>query len=321
MADERFLVTGGTGCIGAWVVRTLVRESVPVTLLASRRRFDRLGLLLSDAEIARIDVVDGDINDLETIEDAARRQGVTRLIHLAGLQFPFCAADPVAGARVNVQGTVTMLELVYASSAAVYGPKTRYADDVLPPDAELHPTSHYGVFKVANEQGARVAWETQGVRSVGLRPHSVYGPGRDQGVTSKPTVAMIAAAAGRTYHVNFGGRYQFQFGDDAARSFIAAARADLPEATVFSLPGPAIGVDEILAAIETLEPWAAGKMTFEDRSLPFPGAFDGRPLEAAIGPQQQTPLADGVRETIETYRRAIRDGRLGDAYLDRVLAG
>jgi hypothetical protein len=30
---------------------------------------------------------------------------------------------------------------------------------------------------------------------------------------------------------------------------------------------------------------------------------------------------DGVRRTIETYRAALRDGRLGDAYLDRVLAG
>ena len=38
-----------------------------------------------------------------------------------------------------------------ASSAAVYGPKTRYAQEVLSADAELYPTSHYGVFKVAND--------------------------------------------------------------------------------------------------------------------------------------------------------------------------
>jgi nucleoside-diphosphate-sugar epimerase len=329
VADERFLITGGTGCIGAWVVRDLVRASVPVTMLVARRRFERLRLLLTDAEIAGIDLVEGDINDLETLEAVARRQGVTRLVHLAALQFPFCAADPITGARVNVQGTMTMLELarrlevgplVYASSAAVYGPRTRYADEVVGPDAELHPTSHYGVFKVANEQGARVAFETQGVRSVGLRPHSVYGPGRDQGVTSKPTVAMIAAAAGRPYHVNFSGRYQFQFADDAAGWFIAAARANLAGATVFSLPGPAFGVDEMLAAIAVVEPSAAGRMTFEDRRLPFPGAFDGRPVEAALGARPQTALEDGVRETIEVYRRAIRDRRLDAATLDRVLA-
>ena len=216
---------------------------------------------------------------------------------------------------MNVEGTVAMFQLarrlgigrlVYASSAAVYGPAARYGVDVLPADAELYPTSWYGVFKVANEQGARVAWETEGVASIGLRPHSVYGPGRDQGVTSKPTVAMIAAAAGRPYHVNFGGRYQFQFAEDAARAFVAAARADLDGAHVYSLPGPAFGVDEIVAAIEAAVPAARGTITSEDRVLPFPGAFDGAPLEAALGPIPQTPLADGVAATIDAVPRRPR---------------
>ena len=329
MPDERYLVTGGTGCIGAWVVRNLVRESVPVTVLASRRRFDRLQLLLTDAELGRMSVINGDINDLDALLEASRRIGITTIVHLAALQFPFCAADPIAGARVNVQGTVTMFELarrleigrlVYASSAAVYGPKSHYSDEVLPPDAELFPTSHYGVFKVANEQGARVAWETQDVSSIGLRPHSVYGPGRDQGVTSKPTVAMIAAAAGRSYHVNFSGRAQFQFADDVAKAFIAAARATLTGARAFSIGGPRVGVDEIIGAIEAVEPGARGSITSEERALPFPEAFDGGPIEAALGVQPKTPLEDGVRQTIDCYRRAIRDGRVGDAYLDRVLA-
>ena len=165
MTDERFLVTGGTGCIGSWVVRNLVREDVPVTVVATPRRLDRLELLLSDEEIGRVDVITADINDLDAIEPAVRWRRPTHIVHLAALQLPFCAADPVAGARVNVQGTVSMFELarrleigrlVYASSAAVYGPKSRYADEVVPADAELHPTSHYGVFKVANEQDARV---------------------------------------------------------------------------------------------------------------------------------------------------------------------
>ncbi|HEX8940520.1 MAG TPA: SDR family oxidoreductase [Candidatus Limnocylindrales bacterium] len=329
MADERFLVTGGTGCIGSWVVRDLVRAGVPVTVLTAHRRLDRLALLLDDAELAGLDLVEGDVTDLDALEAVGRARRVTHLVHLAALQFPFCAADPVAGARVNVQGTVTMFELarrlgigrlVYASSAAVYGPRTRYADEVLPADAELFPVSHYGVYKVANEQGARVAWETGGIASVGLRPHSVYGPGRDQGVTSKPTLAMLAAAVGRPFHIDFGGRYQFQFADDVARAFIAATRAELPGASVFSLPGPAIGVDEVLAAVAAVEPTARGSLTFDDRRLPFPAAFDGAPFEAAVGALPLTPLEDGVRRTIETYRAALAAGRLDAAYLDRVLA-
>jgi nucleoside-diphosphate-sugar epimerase len=328
VTDEQFLVTGGTGCIGSWVIRDLVREGVGVTVLTSRRRLDRLALLLTPAELAALDLVVGDINDLAALEATGRSRGITSIIHLAGMQFPLCAADPVNGARVNVQGTATVFELVrrlelgrlvYASSAAVYGPKTRYPGTVVGAGAELYPTSFYGVYKAANEQAARVAWETQGVASIGLRPHSVYGPGRDQGVTSKPTVAMIAAAADRGYHINFGGAYQFQFADDAARAFLVAARTPLDGASVFSLPGPAFGVDEMIAAIEVAAPAARGRITFEDRVLPFPGAFDGAPFEAAMGGRPLTPLEDGVRETIDTYRRAIRDGRLDEAWLERVL--
>jgi nucleoside-diphosphate-sugar epimerase len=328
VTDERFLVTGGTGCIGSWVVRNLVRDGEPVTVLSSRNRLERLRLVMTDVELAAVEIVEGDVSDLAFIEALARRSGVTRLIHLAAMQFPFCAADPIAGARVNVQGTVTMFELarrlgigrlVYASSAAVYGPKTRYAEAILGPDAELFPTSHYGVFKVANEGTARVYHASDGISSIGLRPHSAYGPGRDQGVTSRPTVAMIAAAAGRPYRIDFGGAAQFQYVDDVARAFVAAARSEREGAEVFSLGGPRVAVSEIVAAIEALEPWARGRITHGDASLPFPEAFDGAPLDAALGTQPVTPLDEGVALTIEAYRAAIRDGRVDDAFLDRVV--
>ena len=328
MPDERFLVTGGTGCIGAWVVRGLVRSADPVTVVATRRRTDRLELVLSEEELAAVEIVEADINDLATIEAAARRSGVTAIIHLAALQLPFCAADPIAGARANVQGTATMFELarrldigrlVYASSAAVFGPKSRYASDVVGPDAELFPTSHYGVFKVANEQAARVYWDSWGIASTGLRPYSAYGPGRDQGVTSKPTVAMIAAAAGRPYHIDFGGSYQFQFVEDVAAAFIAAGRARRDGAEVFSIGGPRIAVEEIIRLIGEFEPSSRGRITSAERILPFPSAFDGAPLDAAVGPLALTPVAEGVEHTIDTYRSAILDGRVAGEFLDRVV--
>ena len=329
MADERFLVTGGTGCIGSWVVRALVREGVPVTVLASSGRVDRLRLILSPAELAAVSVIRGDVTDVDALEGIARDARVTAVIHLAALQLPLCAADPINGARVNVQGTAAMFELVrrlelgrivYASSAAVYGPATAYADEVVGPDAPLAPTSHYGVFKMANEGAARVYADAWGIASIGLRPHSAYGPGRDQGVTSKPTVAMIAAAGGRPFHVDFGGSYQFQFVEDVAAAFVAAARSSRPGAEVFSIGGPRIAVEEMVRLIEGVTPSVRGRITHGDRILPFPAAFDGAPLEAALGPQPVTPVAEGVQRTIETYAAALGDGRLGTEFLDRVLA-
>lgn len=327
-AGESFLVTGGTGCIGAWVVRKLIREGVPVTVITAHRRLDRLRLILSDAELARVSLVEGEITDVARLEAAARTTNANRLIHLAGMQLPLCAADPLEGARVNVAGTTAVFEaahrlgigpVVYASSAAVYGPASHYPHAIVTDDDPLEPTSHYGVYKVANEQGARVWWTNEGVASIGLRPHSAYGPGRDQGVTSKPTVAMIAAAAGRPYRIGFSGRYQLQFAADVAEAFIRAARLPAEGAAVYNIGGSLFGIDQIIETIERISPVTAGAITADDATMPFPAGFDGSSLQAAIGTVTETPLEDGVRRTIECYRAALDDGRVAPADLDRIL--
>ena len=264
---------------------------------------------------------------MDGLEAASRERAVTAIVHLAALQVPFCAADPLAGARVNVVGTVAIFELARrlgirrvtcASSAAVYGPKTDYPHATLRAEAFFRPTTHYDVFKDANEQDAGIWWETQGIASIGLRPHSVYGPGRDQVITSKPTVAMIAAAAGRPYRVNFGGRSQFQFVDDAARACLAAARSLSHGAAVYSPPGPRVGVDQVIETTGRLQPASEGAITCDDVPLPSPRRSTGARSRVPLGAQARTPLEDGVRETIETYRRAIR-GVVDGAWLDRVL--
>src|SRR5262249_11824732 len=149
---------------------------------------------------------------LGQLESALDEHEITNVVHLAALQVPFCRADPPLGARVNVLGTVNVFEavrrrlvpmapLVYASSVAAFDPP----DDGVAPSMRGHPGTLYGVFKRANEATASVYALEHGVASVGLRPHTVYGVGRDQGLTSAPTAAMLAAAAGLPYAIPYGG--------------------------------------------------------------------------------------------------------------------
>ena len=132
----------------------------------------------------------------------------THVIHLAAMQLPFCKADPIQGAMVNVVGTVNIFEaikrsglrkLVYASSTAVYGRAEEYPPTPLAHNAKLNPHSHYGVYKVANEDNARIYWQDDGISSIGLRPYTVYGAGRDQGLTSTPTKASSSTAISLGY--------------------------------------------------------------------------------------------------------------------------
>jgi UDP-glucuronate 4-epimerase len=312
--DERFLVTGALGCIGAWVVCRLVRAGVPVAVFDLARDPQRLKLIMSDDELASVRFISGDVTDLPAIEATLAETGTTHLIHLAGLQVPFCRADPPQGARVNVVGTVNIFEavrraglkrVVYASSAAVYGISEEYPDGPLPHDAPLRPRSHYGVYKQANEGTARVYWLDNGISSIGLRPYVVYGPGRDQGMTASPTLAMLAAAAGRPYHIVYGGRCDLQYAGDVADAFIQSAGVPFEGADVFNLRGSVAHMREVAAAIEAAAPELRGQVTYAETPLPFPEEMDGSPLAAALGPLPYTPLADGVAQTIDVFRTAL----------------
>ena len=322
MAEERFLITGALGCIGAWAVRTLVRAGVPVTIFDLGGSTHRLRLLLDDEELERIPLIKGDIAELPAVEAALAESGATHIVHLAALQVPFCKADPSLGARVNVVGTVNMFEaakragvkrLVYASSVAVYGRSEEYGEGPLGDDAQPSPRTHYGVYKQANEGTARVYWLDDGLSSIGLRPYTVYGPGRDQGLTSGPTKAMAAAAAGRPFHIPFSGRQGLQLADDTARLFIQAARAPFEGAAVFNLRGSVVAMEEIVAAIEAAEPAARGRISFAGPSLPFPEELDDAGLRAALGTLPFTPLDEGVAQSIALFRAAIAAGRMDPA--------
>jgi len=321
---ERFLVTGALGCIGAWTVRGLVRDGAQVVALDVGRDARRLRLILTLDELAAITFVTGDITDLASVEAVLDGNGITNVIHLAALQVPFCRADPPRGALVNVVGTVNIFEavrrradamapVVYTSSMAVYT-----ADDAdavtgrLTVDAVPHPPNHYGVYKQANEGNARIYWLDSGLSSVGVRPMTVYGVGRDQGMTSGPTKAIVAAVLGVPYRVSFSGPTMYQYAPDVARTLIAASRTTIEGAQVFNLPGEVADGRRLVEAIEAAVPGAGQRIEFEPGDLPFPSEIDHDGIEA-IDPAPATPLAEGVAETVEVLQALARDGHLDPA--------
>jgi UDP-glucuronate 4-epimerase len=319
--SERFLVTGALGCIGACSVKRLVDAGVPVWTYDLPGSDHRLRLMLRDEQFAHVTQTTGDITDQAAFERTVVDNGITHIVHLAGLQVPFVRADPVQGARVNVVGTMIVFEtikrhakqvrgLAYASSFGVYGPAALYPPGPLAHDAPLKPPTLYGVLKQANEGAAQIYWQEHGVRSVGLRPYIVYGPGRDQGMTSTPTKAMAAAAVGRAYHISFGGAAVYQHADDAASVFIRAARAGVDGAPVYNLGGSSAPMEAIVAAITAAAPEMAGQITFEPTLLPNPADVDSSALDAAIGATHWLPLAEGVQRTIEHFRAAAAAGRM-----------
>src|ERR1041385_8237467 len=234
--SQTYFITGAQGCIGSWIVKALIERGDQAVVFDRSSDSRRLLAIMNAADVAQVRFIAGDITDGAAVLSALSESGADRVIHLAGLQVPTCKADPVAGALVNIVGTLNVFEaartigskrIVYASSAAVYGMND--SDGALDEAAQCEPTTHYGVFKRTNEGNARIYFLDHGIDSVGLRPLTVYGVNRDTGLTSDPTKAMKSAVLGRPFHIRFSGATDFQYVADTASAFIARSEEHTSE--------------------------------------------------------------------------------------------
>jgi nucleoside-diphosphate-sugar epimerase len=320
MSDKTFLVTGALGCLGAWSLHHLAKDGQRAVSFDLHTGGHRLNLLLTEEEKKAITFVMGDLSDPEQVMNVFRDHNITHVIHLAALQVPFCRADPVRGAQVNVTGTVNVFEaarqhdvkhIAYASSIAVYGPPSDYPPGLVAHDAPFAPRTLYGVYKSANEGTAKIYWQDHQISSVSLRPYTVYGVARDQGVTSDPTKAMFAVAAAQDFHINFSGKMQFQFASDVARQFIDAAITAGQGAFAFNMGTEPMTVRDVAAMINAHNPDVS--ITVEETILPFPEGFDDSAMKDYFDTVYQTPLDEGIAQTVEFFRMALAEGRMSYA--------
>ncbi len=92
----RTLVTGALGCVGAWTLKALLDDGEDPIGYDLGGDDSRLRLILDESERERVTLVPGDVTDAEAVGRALDEHQVTRVVHLAALQVPFCRADPSA---------------------------------------------------------------------------------------------------------------------------------------------------------------------------------------------------------------------------------
>jgi nucleoside-diphosphate-sugar epimerase len=322
------LLTGGYGCIGSWIIRNLLERGDKVWVYDLKEDLSRLRLILDEERVPEATFVRGDVTDLMALRETIAQHKISHVIHLAGLQVPVCRADPLLGAKVNVLGTLAVFEavrqshgqverLVYASSAAVFGTPESYQGGSVPDDVPLSPTTHYGVFKCCNEGNARVYFLDHGLSSVGLRPWTVYGPGRDFGMTSEPTKAIKSVALDRPWHISYGGQQDLQYVDDVAKIFLRCLEAPYQGAKSYNLRGDVVDLPDFLRTLVAVEPKAQALVTHGDKQIPIAFDLDDTALQRDLGPMPRTPLTDGIRKTLAIFRERRAEGALDSKDLER----
>jgi nucleoside-diphosphate-sugar epimerase len=295
------------------VIKRLLDRGIDVLMFDLDPVPSRLPLIASAEEIQRVTIKQGRVEDTATVKALVKEEGITHIVHLAAVLIPFCQQQPVSGAMVNVIGTLNLFEaardagrpvrVVYASSAAVWGPEEAYGTQALTEDEALKPATHYGVFKQANEGNARVFFSLNGISSVGLRPWTVYGVGRDQGMTADPTLAIRALVNGEKFQMRLTGFMDLQYVADVADTFIECLFSPLEGAHVFNLAGEVVHMDAFLDILHGLDARASDLITASGPQVPVAFRMDDSQLREKIGHIHKTPLLDGVTETYERFRR------------------
>lgn len=300
------LVTGGSGFIGTWVLRELLARDAKVVVVDVQPVPARWQRVLRQ-RAAEVTMIESSLLDRDRMQAVIEQHSVTHIIHLAALLTPVCQQDPWLGCQVNVLGSTALFEaarrsgrvrsLSYASSYAVYGPEAGDAGS-----EPNRPPTFYGAFKQAVDLIAEQYWRHFGIASVAVRPHVVYGPERDQGLTAGPSLAARAAALGENYTIGYTGRVGYDYVEDVARAFVRSALECPPGHTVVDLPSELASTEEFVKAIELAVPGSSSRITVDGPAIPSNIPPSPNDIANLFPDWQPTSLRDGVRKTVEFYR-------------------
>ena len=307
------LVTGGAGFIGSNLVDALLERGDEVSVLddlSTGRRENLEGAVAAGARL-----VEADITDAGAVAGWFEEREPEVVFHLgAQIDVRRSVADPVFDLGVNVGGTVNLLRaaertgvrrLVFASTGgAIYG---EGADRPLPltEEAECRPDAPYGQSKLAAEGYLALSSRLHGLSTVALRLGNVYGPRQDP--LGEAGVAAIFSGAlldGRRPRV-FGSGEQtrdYIYVDDVVEGFLAAAASDVDGAYNIGT-----GVETSVLELGALLAEACGGEFDPEMAPPRPGevqriAIDSSRAARDLGWRAATPLADGLRLTVDSLR-------------------
>lgn len=216
MRTESVLVTGGCGFLGQHLANELAAHGLRPVVFGNRERRQLLSPQLAeskDCPFAR-----GDVLNIPELEAAIVDFGVSSVVHSAAIIPPASEQRPYHALKVNLLGTLNVLEAVrqhglgrvtLVSSGAVYpvAPSEAREDSFFPPDM---PYGFYGAAKASAEMIGLQYANRYGVDFVSTRHGAIYGPGGE----SSPHYLnrlLLSAMAGRSVRLKSGGDHRFEF--------------------------------------------------------------------------------------------------------------
>src|SRR3984957_5823545 len=305
------LVTGGAGFIGSHLVEALLDRGHQVRVLDNFSTGDPENLLgVRD----RIEVIEGDITDLQEVRSATR--GVEVIFHQAALaSVPRSVADPLATHRACVDGTLNILmaarelgvrRVVYAASSSAYGNSVRLPKSESQPTAPLSP---YAAAKLAGENYCAAFSEVYGLETVRLRYFNVFGPRQtpDSPYAAVIPLFMQALTTERCPTIHGDGRQSrdFTYVADVVQANLCAAAAPGVSGRVYNVAcGRRTSLLDLLCHLNQLFGTAITPIFGPSRTGDVRDSqADISRACAELGYQPTTEVRSGLRRCVDWWQR------------------
>jgi nucleoside-diphosphate-sugar epimerase len=286
-------VFGGAGYVGRHLCLELARRGlrpVPADISAA-----------GGGEDAPADVTS--LSDVCAALAAYRPATVVNLAYLLGAE---AEADAYAATQVNVMGLLNVLEgcrqfeverCVYASSIAVYGDQASWGDRELVEADHGRPAILYGWHKQINEATAARYQRNHGLRCIGLRISSVYGPGRVTGMTAAITQMIEMAACGEDVRCPYAPDYESSLVhiDDVSVALAELVTAPNPAHAIYNTGGDCATVEQVADLIRELHPQVTVRYEPDGVHRPHVSRVSGALLQSEFG-LQMPGLRQRIRE-------------------------
>ena len=309
-----YLITGGTGLIGTYVIKLLVQDGARIIIYDINPVKNRiLDSLLEKPGGSNIKIIRGDILDLSYLINIVQEYKVNRIIHLAALQEVYAGNPLIAITQINCIGTINILEaarilgverVVWMSSQTVFNPGQKNIKD----DTLHDPRSIYAATKSYSEQVGKYYFSEYKVDNIGIRPGTVYGaelnPIARGGSWSLTNELLVYPALGKPGKVTTGVSVDWMYVEDAARAVVMAGKAKTTKTRVFNVTGDFRSMEEAVNHVKKLIPDA--KFTIIQRPV-IPGEIrDSSGAKEEIGYEFQWKLEQGIEKTISDVRNAVK---------------
>ena len=311
-----YFVTGGTGFIGAYLVRDLLQDGHNVTVYDLSPNREHLEDVAGEAA-SGVEIVGGDVTDLPLLLRTMQRAAPQRVVHLAATLGAGSDQNPMRTLKINCEGTLNVWEaalatgvekVVWASSIAVFGP-TDEREKPIRNDADHRPARLYGACKSLIERFGEHYRETRGLDGVGLRFTVVYGYGKaltvPRGSGGDYLLQIIdRPALGEPAVVPHGdGNVDLLYVEDAARALVLASETPKNPSIGLTICGANTTFRDAASVVQRLLPAADIKVLPGLRSgRGGSGGYDGSTTLDEIGYSPDFSLEEGLRRNIDMLR-------------------